>query len=110
MNRNRLNLFPKSIIVPKRQQIKRIIGGLAEGNKLILQEYLKERSVIFQECKNKLEEYEQIDEDKFWKYMLITYDATANQVDSLTRDKAKLAYFLQLQEQKRNQLLNTNMS
>ena len=103
-------MFPKSIIVPKRQQIKRIISGLAEGNKSILQEYLKERTIIFQESKNKFGEYELIDDDKFWAHMLNTYNATESQVDALTRDKAKLAYFLNLQEQKRNQLLNTNMS
>jgi len=107
-DRDRLHVFPKCLFEQKRSQIRNLILELSKGNKQAVQDYLQERTKMIELAQNKEDEFESIDQEQFESYLFETYQTTVNQIDARNRDKAKLAHFLQLQEQIRNKLLNEN--
>jgi len=99
--RDFLNKFPLSPLKNKREDIKKIIFGLAKGNKDVLKEYLAERKRRLEEAQQNPEQgFSHLDENEVREYLKIKFGADYNELDVRTKDKVKLTYFVQCQEQK----------
>lgn len=63
MNRDKLNLFPKSIFRNKRADIASIILNLAKGDQNVAKEYQRNRQARIEEAKKNPDEFEVINEE-----------------------------------------------
>ena len=63
MNKDKLNLFPKSIFRNKRADIASIILNLAKGDQNVANEYIKNRKDIIEASKKDSDEYDVINDE-----------------------------------------------
>lgn len=74
--------------------------GLADGKKDVIQEYLDNKKVRLEAAMKIADNFTVINELEFRAYLRNKFDADISELDSRTRDRAKLSFLTQSHDQR----------
>lgn len=99
-DRNKLDLFPRSIFKSKRTDIKNLILAIAAGDKSALADYPRKKQQKLEAAMDMPDNFITINDNDFKTYLRTKFDADVQELDSKTRDRAKLGFLIQSHEQR----------